>query len=217
MVKDFDRQTQEKAAGHTHALLMDGYSSHYSLKLLCFAWANNIIILSYPPHCTHILQGLNVVCFAKMKHQFRAEIKRFENLHCHGVMKEDFAGVFGQVFLQEFNEDTVKAAFSATGVWPYNPDAIRNEQLKPSLPTSIKGSFLIPQSSPVHTIISTLGVYCPTAFECSPTHFAPIPSLSHLPMSTSSTLTSRWHPHNNDDDSNCVIDPTLWDSPLKRM
>ena len=126
MVKDFDRQTKEKAAGRTRALLMDGHSSHYSLELIHFARANNIIILGYPPHCTHVLQGLDVVCFAKMKHQFRAEIKKFENLHCHGVTKEDFAGVFGQAFLQAFDEDTVKAAFSATGVWPYNPDVLRH-------------------------------------------------------------------------------------------
>ena len=217
MVNDFDRQTKEKAAGRTCALLMDGHSSHYSLELIHFAQANNIIIIGYPPHCAHILQGLDVVCFAKMKHQFRAEIKKFENLHHHGVMKEDFAGVFGWVFLQAFDEDTVKAAFSATGVWPYNPDAIRDERLKPSLPTSIKGSFPIPQSSPVHAIISVLGGYRPTAFECSPTHFAPIPSSTHLPMSTSSSLTFKWRPHNDDDGSDSVIDPTLRDSPLKQM
>ena len=111
----------------------------------------------------------------------------------------------------------MKAAFSATGVWPYNPDAIRDEQLKPSLPTSIKGSFPIPQSSPVRAIISALGAYRPTAFERSPTHFAPIPSLSRLPTSTSSTPTSRRRPHNDVDDSDSVIDPTLWDSPSKRM
>ena len=68
MVKDFDRQTKEKAAGRTRVLLMDGHSSHYSLELLRFARENNIIVLGYPPHCTHVLQGLDVVCFAKMKH-----------------------------------------------------------------------------------------------------------------------------------------------------
>ena len=80
MKKDFNAATKEKADGRTRVLLMDGHSSHYSLELLEFARANNIIILGYPPHCTHALQGLDVVCFAKMKKEFRKEINRFEDL-----------------------------------------------------------------------------------------------------------------------------------------
>jgi hypothetical protein len=95
MVKYFDLQTKEKASGHTCVLLMDGHSSHYSLKLLDHARENNIVILGYPSHCTHVLQGLDVVCFAKMKNKFRKEIQTFEDLHMHSIGKADFAGVFG--------------------------------------------------------------------------------------------------------------------------
>jgi hypothetical protein len=70
MTKDFNAQTKEKAAGRTRILLMDRHSSHYTLPLLEFARASRIIILGYPPHCTHVLQGLDVVCFAKMKNEF---------------------------------------------------------------------------------------------------------------------------------------------------
>ena len=80
MKKYFDAATKEKADGRACVLLMDGHSSHYSLELLVFVQANNIIILGYPPHCTHALQGLDVVCFAKMKKEFREEINRFEDL-----------------------------------------------------------------------------------------------------------------------------------------
>ena len=82
--------------------------------------ANNIVIQGYPPHCTHVLQGLDVVCFAKMKTEFRHEIQTFENLHMSKVMKGDFAGVFGHAFLHSFMEDTIKAAFATTGVHPFD-------------------------------------------------------------------------------------------------
>jgi hypothetical protein len=99
MIDDFDTQTKEKAAGRTRVLLLDGHNSHYTIPILEYAWANNITILGYPPHCTHVLQGLDVVCFAKMKNEFRSEIQKFENLHRHNVTKADFAGVFGQGIL----------------------------------------------------------------------------------------------------------------------
>jgi hypothetical protein len=57
MVKYFDAQTKEKTGGHTCVVLMDGHSSHYTLELLEYARENNIVILGYPPHCTHVLRG----------------------------------------------------------------------------------------------------------------------------------------------------------------
>jgi hypothetical protein len=121
MVKDFDAQTKEKAGGHTRVVLMNGHSSHYTLELLEYARDNNIVILRYPPHCTHVLQGLDVVCFAKMKEELCKEIHEFEDLHMAGVGKGDFAGVFRLAFLHAFTPDSVKAAFEATGVHPFNP------------------------------------------------------------------------------------------------
>ena len=99
MKNDFDPQTKEKADGRTRVLLMDGHSSHYTLELLEYAIANNIVILGYPPHCTHVLQGLDVVCFTKMKTEFHNEIRAFEDLHKRKVSKGDFTGVFGRAFL----------------------------------------------------------------------------------------------------------------------
>lgn len=52
MSKDFDAQTRDKAAGRTRVLLMDGHSSHYTVELLDYARAQNIIILGYPPQRT---------------------------------------------------------------------------------------------------------------------------------------------------------------------
>jgi len=138
---------------------MDGHSLHYTLQLLAYMQANNIVILGYPPHCTHVLQGLDVVCFAKMKAEFHHKIGKFECLHKTRVMKSDFAGVFGSAYLCLFTEDTIKAAFLATGIYPFNPDAISEKEMKPSLTTSMKSTFPITQPSPVQAIIAAVGTH----------------------------------------------------------
>jgi hypothetical protein len=159
---------------------MDGHNSHYTIELLEYAQANNIIILGYPPHCTHILQGLDVVCFMKMKNEFWYKIQQFEDLQKRYVRKADFAGVFGHAYLHAFTKDTIKAAFTATGVYPFYPGVITEKQLQLSLPTSTKGTFPILQPSPMHAIISAMGSHPPTTFELSPTtHSTPAASLSH--------------------------------------
>jgi hypothetical protein len=190
-IRDFDAQTKEKAEGRTCVLLLDGHSSHYTIELLEYANDNNIIILAYPPHCTHALQGLDVVCFAKLKKEFYEEIRRFEDEHHTPVTKGDFAGVWGRAFLRAATPATVKAAFEATGVYPFNPDVITEKQLKPSLPTSIKGSFPLPQPSPVRAIVAAMAARPPTSFELahdtvSSTMIGP-PMASPSPQASGST------------------------------
>ncbi|KZP05769.1 DDE-domain-containing protein, partial [Athelia psychrophila] len=149
IVRDFDRQTKEKAAGETRVLLLDGHSSHHTPALLQFARENNICILGYPPHCTHVLQGLDVVCFARMKEAWKDEITAHETRTGQPVKKADFAAVFGKAFLKAFTAETVSAAFRATGIYPYDPNVITEAQMQPSLATSTKASFPLPQSTPV--------------------------------------------------------------------
>ena len=122
----FDAQTKEKAAYSEapQVLLMDRHSSHYTPELLKYARDNNITILGYPPHCTHALQGLDVVCFARMKEAWKEEICRFEDLHRSKVTKGDFAEVFGNTFHKAFKAPTILAAFEKTGIHPYNSDVI---------------------------------------------------------------------------------------------
>src|SRR5882724_746589 len=52
-IKGFDEQTHDKAQGKTHVLILDGQGLHYMPELLEYAWGHDIMILGYPPHCTH--------------------------------------------------------------------------------------------------------------------------------------------------------------------
>ena len=67
-IKEFDGATQDVAAEGPWLLHLDGHGSHISLGFLLYAKDHNIIVLGYPLHCTHILQGLNVVVFSPLKH-----------------------------------------------------------------------------------------------------------------------------------------------------
>ena len=72
-----------------------------------------------------------------------------------------------------FTEDTVKAAFKATGVYPYDQTVIRPEQMKPSKATSVKGPYLLPQTSPICAIMAAFHHNPRTAFDLDPVTHAP--------------------------------------------
>lgn len=155
--KDFNPQTRQKAAGKKQMLLMDSHSSHYTADLLEYCITNNIEVLGYPPHCTHALQGLDVVCFATIKESWKHKIDQFEEQHMHGVNKEDFCGVFGHPFHAAFTPNTIKSAFSAIGIHLFNDTIITLEQMKPSKVTSTKALFPLTQPSPVRATLAAIG------------------------------------------------------------
>ncbi len=66
-IQDFDQQMKVKANGKPQLLLLDGHNSHFMLGFIDYAIAVNILVVCYPSHCMHVLQGLDVVIFAAFK------------------------------------------------------------------------------------------------------------------------------------------------------
>ena len=152
----FDPLTKGKANGRPRVLFLDGHGSHLSVLFIQYARDANIIILCYPPHTTHLLQGLDVVCFAKFKQVYAKHVKLFETEHPHlkGLRKVDFTSVCGTAMIEAFSPATVAAAFSATGIDPYNPNVIDPVKLKPSEATSINANFTTVQPLAVRHIVA---------------------------------------------------------------
>ena len=48
-------------------LLLDDHSSHISVDVINFAKTNNVTMMSFPPHCSHKLQPLDVSVFGPFK------------------------------------------------------------------------------------------------------------------------------------------------------
>lgn len=115
----------------------------------------NVHILAYPPHCTHVLQGLDVVCFAKMKRIWNTALDNFEDKHMRGPNKEDFPKLFGEAFLQAFTKETILSAFRVTGIFPFNRAIITEEHIKPSGPTTFtKNTFPQPLPEPIQAVMT---------------------------------------------------------------
>jgi len=163
-------------------------------------------VLGYPPHCTHALQGLDVVCFAKMKDKWKKEITAHEETTLKPVGKPDFLGVFGRAYNAAFTHDTVKAAFKVTGVVPFNRDAISEDQMKPSIATSVKGSFPLPQPEVVRTVMAAIDKNPPTSFSISPTTHRVASGSENIPPETPTRTRQR----------PLDIDPDLY-TPTKRL
>jgi len=53
-------------------ILYDGHRSHVSIGLIEWAKSNHIILFVLPPHCSHILQPMDVSCFGPFENAWNA-------------------------------------------------------------------------------------------------------------------------------------------------
>jgi hypothetical protein len=158
-IEDFDNKTRAKSNGRARLLLVNGHNSHYTQEFLEYARENNIHVLCYPAHATHIYQGLDVVVFGPLKHYWTQERDEYEQTTRRKLDKTNFISVYSKAHQKALTPETIRATFRKTGVWPFNPDVVTKDMMAPSLVTSSVGHLPILQPSPVKALTTIIHQY----------------------------------------------------------
>jgi transposase-like protein len=124
----FERCTKQKArlGRDWRLLILDGHGSHLTFEFLEYCEAHRILVSVFPPHSTHTLQPLDVVCFKPLSRAYTHQLTRY--LHrTQGLVplkKGDFFPLFWAAWSSSITEKLVHKGFEATGIWPKDPDVI---------------------------------------------------------------------------------------------
>ncbi|RDB16220.1 hypothetical protein Hypma_003112 [Hypsizygus marmoreus] len=192
-LRDFDMRTHSKN-DKPRALFLDVHSSHYSLSFLDYAVNNNIVVMGYWAHTTHLMQGLDVACFGTLKTQFEHAKSEYEHHTSLDVDGSSFLEVYASAHRETFTPETVRAAFRLTGLIPFNPNIVTAEQQAPSLELSTHGTFPVPPPSPIKAILTAFrrrhhDLPTPSPSPRHPSTFdSAMPSLVHGLASTSASF-----------------------------
>jgi hypothetical protein len=135
-LKHFIQHTTARTVGSHRLLIIDGHESHKSLAFQDLCEENKIITLCMPPHTSHILQPLDVGCFAALKRAYKKEINVLANNDITHIDKKAFLAAFNQVFDKAFSSGNIQSSFRATGLVPDNPEVVLSKlEVKPRTPT----------------------------------------------------------------------------------
>lgn len=111
-------------------LILDGHTSHLSLKTTRLAIENQIHILCLPAHATHILQPLDVYTLKFVKTQWRTLLWEFNKKHCSKKLdKSNFIHLFAKLYSYALLPSHCSAAFGKAGIFPFDPRAVRRQRL----------------------------------------------------------------------------------------
>lgn len=103
-------------------LLLDGHSTHTkNLPLIEKARQSRVIILSFPPHCTHRLQPLDVSFMGPLSTFYAQAVNIcLRNNPGRVVTQFQLSQLFGTAYCKAACVQNVVSGFAKTGIFPTN-------------------------------------------------------------------------------------------------
>jgi hypothetical protein len=147
--KLFIPSTSSRTKGKYRLLILDGHGSHLTPKFDEICEKNNIIAICMPPHSSHLLQPLDIGCFAVLKRAYGRLVESKMRARINHIDKLDFLEAYPLARIDAFKPETIKNSFAAAGLIPYNPDRVISKLdicLRTPTPPLSRGSTWSPKT-----------------------------------------------------------------------
>lgn len=120
--------------------MLDSHCTHTkSIELIQIARDNGVVLLCFPPHCTHRLQPLDVAFMKPLSTYYDRETTNW--LRAHGgdvVTLKQLAEMFGLAFIKAATMTTAINGFQKTGICPFNPDVFNDSDFMAADTTNVQ-------------------------------------------------------------------------------
>lgn len=116
----FKKHTNVSPA-HKVLLVVDNHSSHIHINALDFCKDNGIVLLSFPPHCSHRLQPLDRSAYGPLKKAVNSACDAWMRSNPGKTMSiYDIPGIVASAAPLALTSSNIQAGFRKTGIYPYN-------------------------------------------------------------------------------------------------
>ena len=134
----FEKHPASQTAGRYRLLILDGHSSHATASFDHFCTERRIIPLYMPPHSLHLLQPLDISCFAPLKHYYGQKVREMASNGIRAIDKKEFTSIYSSIHGRAFSKANILSGFAAAGLIPFKPERVlaRLNIKTPTPPTS---------------------------------------------------------------------------------
>ena len=107
----FEKHTVSHTKGVYRLLILDGHGSHVTPEFDLFCKEHSIISLCMPPHSSHLLQPLDVGCFAVLKRSYGRQIEGYMRNGVNHIDKEDFLTAYHTAHMESMSLANIQSSF----------------------------------------------------------------------------------------------------------
>ena len=104
-------------------LLFDGHSTRRNLAVIEAALASKLHILIFPPHCTHVLQPLDLTVFGVLKTTLYNSFNQPEDSSI-SAYRESLVCALMKALSAGFQTHVISSSFQKAGIVPFNPEVV---------------------------------------------------------------------------------------------
>ncbi|EED14745.1 conserved hypothetical protein [Talaromyces stipitatus ATCC 10500] len=143
--------TNSRIRGRYRLLILDGHGSHLTPQFDRICAENDIIPVCMPAHSSHLLQPLDVGCFAVLKRAYGRVVSDLARNSYNHIDKLDFLADYPRARIKAFQPSIIQNSFAATGLVPINPERVLlklNISLRTPTPPSSRPSSRSSQFTP---------------------------------------------------------------------
>ena len=94
LIRCFDPETRDKAAGEYRFLICDSHDSHITAEFIAHCIDNKILLMILPPHSSHLTQPLDVGVFGPLKKHMATEIEPLMAMGVARIQKVEWLTTF---------------------------------------------------------------------------------------------------------------------------
>ena len=130
-------------------LILDGHVSHRSLGALKFCEEKSIHLICLPSHTTHRLQPLDRSFFKPLKSYYNEACNNFIHRSAgeRKINKLNFGLLFKSAWSKAATPSNAESGFASCGIYPFNPNVIKEDEYLPSLPARSMSPSPVVQNS----------------------------------------------------------------------
>ena len=124
--KHFEPHTRCAVESRLRILIVDGHSSHICWPVVQYALDYNIHMIQLPSKSTHILQPLDVGCFALLQSSYQRHLRDWLLMNPLSVIcKIDCLELLYNARMEVYSVNTINKAWNASACWPVDLDRAR--------------------------------------------------------------------------------------------
>lgn len=176
-------------------LLLDNHDSHTAYKTVKYAKDNGVVLLSFPPHCSHRLQPLDRSVYGPLKkYMTSAQDAWMRNNPGKSMTIYDLPGLAREALPLALAPNNVIKGFNCTGIEPFNRNIFTEDDFLPAsvtdrpevhpslsdVPGNSPGSFIV-NPQPEKLAPNLLPAATPTSSDSSEPSTSKQASINQLP------------------------------------
>ena len=126
LIKVFEPQTRKKAGNNRRMLIADGHGSHIQADFIAYCMEHAIDLLIMPPHCSHLLQPLDIGIFSAFKRAHADQTDRISRHSSQRISRYEWLQLFIRARQKALTVDHILAGWRGAGLVPSDPQKVFN-------------------------------------------------------------------------------------------